>query len=204
MPPPPIREAAPATHPTGAVGASMAAAFFDDKSSVYLWPDPEVRLEALAWYYGALVPRFGFRQGRVWVAGDGAGQAVWLTDDVTVGFWAGVQAGGLAFLPRFGLPAFRRLLRLEATIEALREACAPPGHQYLLLLGVDPALQGRGVGARLMAPGLDAADRAGRPCYLETSTESNLGYYRAHGFEVVGERRVPDGPLQWGMARPPR
>jgi hypothetical protein len=31
------------------------------------------------------------------------------------------------------------------------------------------------------------ADEAGRPVYLENSNEKNLGFYRQHGFRVVGE-----------------
>ncbi len=54
-----------------------------------------------------------------------------------------------------------------------------------------------------MAPMMAEADRDGRALYLETSTASNLPFYRHHGFDVVGERRVPGGHGYWGMARPP-
>ena len=51
----------------------------------------------------------------------------------------------------------------------------------------------------------DIADAAGLPCYLETETAANVGYYRHHGFEVRTEWDVPpDGPHMWGMLRPVR
>ena len=186
------------------LGRAMSAAFADDAGGVYLWPDPDERRRALRWYYGVLVPRLGFGGGRVDVADDGSGQAVWIAPGHSVGVASGVRAGALGFPRRFGLGAFWRLKTLSDTIDALRREAAPPGHWYLLLLGVEPAAQGRGLGARLMAPMLEEADRTGRACYLETSTASNLPFYRTHGFEVVGERRVPRGHLYWGMARPPQ
>ena len=46
-----------------------------------------------------------------------------------------------------------------------------------------------------MRPVLAHCDREGLPCYLESSKERNVPFYRRHGFEVVQE--VPlgaDGP----------
>ena len=185
------------------LGRAMSAAFRDDSASVYLWPDPDLRRLALRWYYGVLVPRLGFGGGRVYVAADGTGQAVWVAPGRSVGLASGVRAGALGFPRRYGAGATWRLKRLSDTIDALRRESAPPNHWYLLLLGVEPKTQGRGLGGRLMAPMLAHADRQGLPCYLETSTPSNLPYYQARGFEVVGERRVPGAHLYWGMARPP-
>ena len=73
---------------------------------------------------------------------------------------------------------------------------------YLLLLVVDPLVQRAGIGARLQAPGLKAADQEGLDCYLETQKLDNVAYYRRFGYEVVDELRpVPDGPSLWTMRR---
>ena len=73
---------------------------------------------------------------------------------------------------------------------------------YLHIAGCDPAAQGRGFGRRALVAGLERA--AGRtPCYLETATERNLGFYASVGFAVTDEWRVGrDGPRFWSMLRP--
>ncbi len=201
--PPGIHRATAADYDADRLGRAMSAAFADDAGGTYLWPDPDERRQALRWYYGSLVPRLGFGGGRVYVGDGGAGQSVWIAPGNGVGLASGVRAGALGFPRRYGAAATWRLKKLSDTIDALRREAAPPGHWYLLLLGVEPEAQGTGLGARLMAPVIAEADRAGRAVYLETSTPSNLPYYRRHGFEVVGERRVPGGHGYWGMARPP-
>jgi hypothetical protein len=44
----------------------------------------------------------------------------------------------------------------------------------------------------------------GAPAYLESSKESNVGYYETFGFAVTREIRIPGGPALWPMWRPPR
>ena len=185
------------------LGRAMRAAFADDASASYLWPDPAERADGLAWYYGVLVPRLGFGGGRVYTASDGSGLSVWLAPGGGLGLASSVRAGALGFPRRYGLAATLRLRRLAETIERLRAEAAPPGHWYLLLLGVEPGAQRAGLGTRLMAPMLAEADATGRAVYLETSTASNVPYYQARGFRVVGERAVPGGHGYWGMSRPP-
>ena len=79
-----------------------------------------------------------------------------------------------------------------------------PPHWYLMLLGTDPVLQGRGVGSQLLAPVLARADADGLPTYLETQKERNIGYYRRHGFEVRDEISRRGTPTVWTMWREPR
>lgn len=55
-----------------------------------------------------------------------------------------------------------------------------------------------------MRPVLDMCDRDGVPAYLEASSERNKALYLRHGFEVVGEIKLPDGPRMWPMWRSPR
>jgi GNAT superfamily N-acetyltransferase len=78
-------------------------------------------------------------------------------------------------------------------------------HRYLAFIAVDPALQGRGIGAALLTPALAAADRDGVPCYLETPFERTLPFYRRLGFEVRDVvRHAFDRSTVWTMYRRPR
>jgi predicted N-acetyltransferase YhbS len=72
-------------------------------------------------------------------------------------------------------------------------------------MGIAPAVQGQGIGSRLIAPGLARADTQRLPCYLTTGRADNLRFYHRFGFQVVAEGLplVPEGPTSWGMRRPP-
>ena len=77
-------------------------------------------------------------------------------------------------------------------------------HWYLATLGTAVEQQGRGVGGALLRPVLEHCDAEGIPCYLESSKERNVPFYRRHGFEVVEELPLPDdGPTLWTMWREP-
>ena len=74
---------------------------------------------------------------------------------------------------------------------------------YLQLLGVDPDLQGRGIGSTLLDAVLTRADREGVPAYLATS-ERNAKLYEKHGFIATGTLTLPGGPPLYPMWREPK
>lgn len=68
---------------------------------------------------------------------------------------------------------------------------------------VDPSLHGRGIGTALVEHGLARVDAEGGPCYLETSKERNVPYWKRFGFEVAFQDSVgKDSVAYWGMIRP--
>ncbi|HYX02137.1 MAG TPA: GNAT family N-acetyltransferase, partial [Reyranella sp.] len=77
-------------------------------------------------------------------------------------------------------------------------------HWYLPLLGVDPARQGQGLGARLLDYANDMFDHDGVVAYLESSNPRNIGLYQRHGFEVLGTVQVGGSPVITPMRRNPR
>jgi ribosomal protein S18 acetylase RimI-like enzyme len=77
-------------------------------------------------------------------------------------------------------------------------------HAYLWFLGVTPALQGMGIGSRLLRAANERLDAEGLPAYLETGTTRNVALYRRHGFEVIHEEApAPGAPTMWHMWREP-
>lgn len=54
---------------------------------------------------------------------------------------------------------------------------------YLVYLGSKPSARGKGYAKKLISHMTERADLEGRPVYLESSAESNIGYYKRHCFE---------------------
>jgi ribosomal protein S18 acetylase RimI-like enzyme len=79
-----------------------------------------------------------------------------------------------------------------------------PDLWYLEVVAVHPSLQGRGLGKKAMHAVLDMVQD--EPIILECTRESNIGFYRSLGFEVVEEVELVDGDEAvklWLMLRQP-
>lgn len=75
-------------------------------------------------------------------------------------------------------------------------------HWHVGPVGVEPGLQGRGVGAALMRLLCDAMDAEGEIAFLETEKPENVVFYRRLGFDVVSESQLGDLHT-WFMRRAP-
>ena len=73
-------------------------------------------------------------------------------------------------------------------------------HWYVAALGVDPALQRRGLGRALIRALCARADADGAFSYLETDRPENVAFYEGAGFSVVRESRCL-GVRIWHMRR---
>jgi GNAT superfamily N-acetyltransferase len=183
----------------------LARSFHDNPNFVYLFPDERARaLQRLQQM--CLHDALGF--GHVYAAtirGEIVGVAAWLPPDA----FPLSPRRQLRVLPDTAIMlaasprSIPRLLRFMAGVSRLHPA---QPYWYLEVVGVEPAVQGLGVGTRLLEPVLTRADEAGQRCYLETMTERNVAWYSALGFEVVraGVTFSPGGPPNWTMLRHPR
>lgn len=141
--------------------------------------------------------RIGLPHGRVWVSEHAEAVAAWTTPDAADLGQVFADVG----------PELAEIAGDRAEIAAESEAALAPHRPrepawFLGTVGVRPGNQGRGLGKSVIRPGLDAAEAAGVPAYLETSTERNVELYRTLGFEVVAEVKLPrGGPRTWAMRR---
>jgi ribosomal protein S18 acetylase RimI-like enzyme len=76
-------------------------------------------------------------------------------------------------------------------------------HWHVGPVGVEPGLQGRGVGAKVMRLLCDAMDADGEIAFLETEKPENVVFYRRLGFEVTSESEL-SGLHTWFMRRAPQ
>jgi GNAT superfamily N-acetyltransferase len=79
-----------------------------------------------------------------------------------------------------------------------------PPHWYLEFLGTRREVQRKGVGSAVIEFMLERCDAAGIPAYLEASSPENVPFYRRHGFDVLEELQLKNGPPIWSMMRQPR
>ena len=78
-------------------------------------------------------------------------------------------------------------------------------HWSLVFAGVEPGLQGGGIGRALLAPGLEEADRAGVAAYLETPFPQTHPFYERLGFAITATATpFPDARPMTIMVRPAR
>jgi ribosomal protein S18 acetylase RimI-like enzyme len=196
---PDARLATPADVP--AMGEALALAFHDDPVMAWLFgPEGDRTVHHLARYLGHETARH-LQHPTVYTTDDHAGGALWDPP----GHWKTGVREVVRLMPVM-LPGLRhrvvRALRGLAMIEAAHDK--HPDHYYLAVLGTRPDRQGHGVGSTLLHPVLTRCDEEGIGAYLESSKESNIPFYRRHGFEVVEEIRLPKGPLLYPMWRDPR
>jgi GNAT superfamily N-acetyltransferase len=191
----------------GAVGALFAASHGQYPTFAHVFPDPGRRAVALRAFFTGTV-RDALAAGRVDAAVAGGrllGVAVWLPPGAFP--WsAGRQLRAMPAMLKVlaAAPgAFPRFMRLGGNAARLHPR---DPHWNLETMGIVPEAQGRGVGTRLLAPGLARADQDGLACYLTTARRENLRFYGRFGFEVERDALplAPDGPTSWGMRRAPR
>ena len=202
-----VRSTALARAQAEEAGNVLSRAFWDDPMITWLMPDEAHRAVANPAFFH-MAARLGLNEHSAWTTfGKPDGAAIWmppgkhdLTDDMmgAAGFLEAVPLMGDETMGRFGT-------LMGAMNEQHESNMKNRPHWFLLVLGVEPARQGQGVGGDLIQPILQRADLEGLPCYLETMKTKNLPFYRKHGFEVVSELDIDDGgPHTWCMRRDPK
>jgi ribosomal protein S18 acetylase RimI-like enzyme len=128
-----------------------------------------------------------------------------------VGVWAMAAPGSCA---RHKLPAefltmpttigsFGDLTRIQHWLATWAEHDLPQRHWHVGPVGVEPGLQGLGVGRAMMDVFCARMDAAAEIAFLETDKLENVRFYGAGGFEVVDQIDLLGAP-NWFMRRDPR
>jgi ribosomal protein S18 acetylase RimI-like enzyme len=157
---------------------TLALAFTDDPVERWLYPDLAQYLAHFPKFLGA----FGgsaFDEQTVWSLGDFAAVALWLPP--------GAEPDGSAIgavLTETVSPD--KHVDTFAVLEKMNAAHPTYPHWYLPWFGIEPRLQGMGLGGELMTHCLEIVATDHLPAYLETPNPRNISFYQRHGFEVMG------------------
>jgi ribosomal protein S18 acetylase RimI-like enzyme len=192
----------------------LASAFDDDPAYAYLFPDAAARPLGLRDFFRRnLATHLPF--GCTFVEKDQGELLATVTlrppEGVKVSALTMIRRGLVPFAIDHGAGAVRRLLALKRAYDDLeRAASRSRPHWHVHMMVVAPALQGRGVGSKLLAAALDRAigarAREGHEVVLTTHKPRNVAFYRRLGFETIDERDITVDPQAtryrvWSMTR---
>jgi len=175
--------------------AALTLDFSTDPVCRWCWPDPAVHLR----FFPRFARAFGggaFDCGTAYVDADVRGAALWLPPG------AEPDEAALMEIIDDSLRAERRATLL-ALLERMGEHHPKEEHWYLPLIGVEPMMQGRGLGQTLMLPALARCDASGVPAYLESTNPKNVPFYERLGFRTMGRIEIGACPAIEPMVRPP-
>ena len=171
---------------------TLAAAFLDDPVFAWGYPDSGRRRTILPAVFRIVARAYlPYEQ-------------TYTTDHVVAGaIWAppGAEGDDDDLAEALGEASGEYAPRVFQVFELLAEQHPDTEHHYLFFLGTRPGWQSRGIGSALMRPVLDSCDRNGVPAYLEATSERNRSLYLRHGFKVISEIHLPNGPCLWPMWR---
>lgn len=185
---PPLRRATPAE--AQRLGVVLANAFLEDPIFGWLIPSEHRRRSSLARFFEIQLKVLGIAQGSVWTNDELTGAAICTPP----GRWRFHEADalrhGVGLARTFGL----LLPRAGAFLQLVESRHVREPHHYIAYLGVEPDVQGQGLGASLLRPTLETCDREQLPAYIEATTERSAKLYERLGFVLRSEVTLRKSP----------
>ena len=183
----------------------LTRAFVDDVLLRYVCPGDRRRPERTRYIIDCVVS-YGMRYGQIWTTpGEVRAVAVWMppgTDKMTL--IRAIRTGMIWERFELGGAGFKRYSLFNRVAGEMHHRVMHGPHWYLFVIGIDPDLQGQGIGARMIRHMLARTDREDLPVFLQAPNPAVVPFYERLGFHVDGEVDLPDGCLRIrGMVRQP-
>jgi GNAT superfamily N-acetyltransferase len=153
--------------------------------------DTARRRPVLAEYFDYSIQE-GRELGRcVHLADEARGVAVWLLPQPPEIESRAAQQKRTFLQATLSAEGFANYHRIIEFMSAKSAALIDEAAWYLSIVAVDPAVQGKGLGRKLLEPTIAEADRAGVTCYLETFSPRSLPFYQRLGFAPAARFTEP-------------
>ncbi|MEM1163542.1 MAG: N-acetyltransferase [Pseudomonadota bacterium] len=179
-----------------AVLHALTLGFSSDPIMRWIYPDPGTYLTA----FPQVLRLFGgaaFTGDTAFLSDDHRAAAMWLAP--------GAHPDEEGLMAHFEATLAEDVLTDAFTMfEAMDKLHPSEPCWHLAFVATDPGARGRGLASSLIEKGLTRCDAEGKIAYLENTNPHNVGLYRRHGFEVIGEINVGDAPPLICMLREPR
>ena len=148
---------------------------------------------------------YGLKYGKVYATSvDIESVAVWVPGKLAnMSFLRMLLSGAMSYGAKMGRESMRRLsITAKQMGPDRRRLMKNTPFIYLMIIGVSPAEQGKGLGSRLLNVIKDECDAQGLRLYLETETEQNVRFYEKHGFTLLEKAVIKELDLPiWEMVR---
>ena len=128
------------------------------------------------------------------------GRIVASTNDLVGGACRARPIDKLRSVPALALTGPRAAIRAARWFDDWEHRDPDRPHAHFGPFGVEPELQGRGIGSIFLREYTRRLDEAGEASYLETEKPQNVALYQRFGFEVIEEAEVLATP-NWFMWR---
>jgi ribosomal protein S18 acetylase RimI-like enzyme len=179
----PVRKASVSDFP--ALEKMLARAYNDDPMTNWVCLQDRHRTERIVGFMN-LGLHLALPFGEIYTTKGQTGSAGWIppgkTDSVLTLLTKGIRSTGV----RHGISAL-----IVGFIVSKRRPKTP--HWELITLGVEPSLQGKGIGCAVLQPILSQCDHDHIPAYVVTQTEKDVRFYEHRGFKVTEQTKLPCG-----------
>jgi GNAT superfamily N-acetyltransferase len=128
------------------------------------------------------------------------GRIVASTNDLVLGACRARPIDIVRTLPALAITGPRAAVRTARWFNDWEHRDPDRPHAHFGPFGVEPELQGKGIGSLLLHEYTRRLDQAGEHSYLETEKPQNVALYSRFGFEIVDEAEVLGVP-NWFMWR---
>jgi GNAT superfamily N-acetyltransferase len=130
------------------------------------------------------------------------GRVVASTNDLVGGACRAGSVDKLRSLPALAITGPRSAIRAAKWFEDWEHRDPDRPHAHYGPFGVEPELQGQGIGSLVMRHYTQRLDDGGEASYLETEKPQNVALYQRFGFEIIEAAEVLGVP-NWFMWREP-
>jgi len=161
----------------------LSESFKNNKSVNYMAKDGQNKFERIR-YLMDYSFEVCYQFGEVYISDDRTAAALVLYPEKKKTNFSSILLDVKLILNCIGVSNIAKAVKRESSIKKIQPEIPM---YYIWFIGVHPDYQGNGTGSQLMGELIKESVKQQKPIFLETSTLSNLPWYKKFGFEIYNE-----------------